>query len=131
MHTMHLTPSTFFKLSIISLCLILAACNQQETTQTSASALVKIELIPQDLIAVKEGALDSQTAFTGTIRAVQQSSIQAQVSATATNVTANVGQHVQKGQVLVRLNNQDNVARLAQARATLHQLSHKLNLLVI
>ncbi|MFI7967049.1 hypothetical protein ACFMKD_24155, partial [Acinetobacter baumannii] len=33
---MHLTPSTFFKLSIISLCLILAACNQQETTQTSA-----------------------------------------------------------------------------------------------
>ena len=97
MHTMHLTPSTFFKLSIISLCLILAACNQQETTQTSASAPVKIELIPQDLIAVKEGALDSQTAFTGTIRAVQQSSIQAQVSATATNVTANVGQQVQKG----------------------------------
>ncbi len=119
MHTMHLTPSTFFKLSIISLCLILAACNQQETTQTSASAPVKIELIPQDLIAVKEGALDSQTAFTGTIRAVQQSSIQAQVSATATNVTANVGQQVQKGQVLVRLNNQDNVARLAQARANL------------
>ncbi|MFX8676994.1 biotin/lipoyl-binding protein, partial [Acinetobacter baumannii] len=78
-----------------------------------------IELIPQDLIAVKEGALDSQTAFTGTIRAVQQSSIQAQVSATATNVTANVGQQVQKDQVLVRLNNQDNVARLAQARANL------------
>ncbi len=119
MHTMHLTPSTFFKLSIISLCLILAACNQQETTKTAASAPTKIELIPQDLIAVKEGALDSKTAFTGTIRAVQQSSIQAQVSATATNVTANVGQQVQKGQVLVRLNNQDNVARLAQARANL------------
>lgn len=119
MHTMHLTPSTFFKLSIISLCLILAACNQQETTKTTESAPVKIELIPQDLIAVKQGALDSQTAFTGTIRAVQQSSIQAQVSATATNVTANVGQQVQKGQVLVKLNNQDNVARLAQARANL------------
>ncbi len=112
-------PFYFFKLSIISLCLILAACNQQETTKTTESAPVKIELISQDLIAVKEGALDSQTAFTGTIRAVQQSSIQAQVSATATNVTANVGQQVQKGQVLVRLNNQDNVARLAQARANL------------
>jgi len=119
MHKMHLTPSTIFKLSIISLCLILAACNQQETNKTTASAPAKIELIPQDLIAVKEGALDSQTAFTGTIRAVQQSSIQAQVSATATTVTTNVGQQVQKGQVLVRLNNQDNVARLAQARANL------------
>ncbi|MCU0189228.1 hypothetical protein, partial [Citrobacter freundii] len=75
---------TVFKLSIISLCLILAACNQQETPKTTATAPSKIELIPQDLIAVKEGALDSQTAFTGTIRAVQQSSIQAQVSATAT-----------------------------------------------
>ncbi|WP_408698598.1 biotin/lipoyl-binding protein [Acinetobacter baumannii] len=37
--------------------------------------------------------------------------MQAQVSATATAVTANVGQKVQKGQVLVRLNNQDNAAR--------------------
>ena len=41
------------------------------------------------------------------------------VSATATAVTANVGQKVQKGQVLVRLNNQDNAARLAQAQANL------------
>lgn len=48
-----------------------------------------------------------------------KSSIQAQVSATATAVTANVGQKVQKGQVLVRLNNQDNAARLAQAQANL------------
>lgn len=119
MRTTHLTPSTFFKLSLISLSLILAACNQQEVPKTTASELKKIELIPQDLIPVKEGSLAAQTAFTGTIRAVQQSSIQAQVSATATAVTANVGQKVQKGQVLVRLNNQDNAARLAQAQANL------------
>ncbi|MGM7378979.1 efflux RND transporter periplasmic adaptor subunit, partial [Acinetobacter baumannii] len=119
MRTTHLTPSTFFKLSLISLSLILAACNQQEVPKTTASEPKKIELIPQDLIPVKEGSLAAQTAFTGTIRAVQQSSIQAQVSATATAVTANVGQKVQKGQVLVRLNNQDNAARLAQAQANL------------
>lgn len=112
-------PFYFFKLSLISLSLILAACNQQEVPKTTASELKKIELIPQDLIPVKEGSLAAQTAFTGTIRAVQQSSIQAQVSATATAVTANVGQKVQKGQVLVRLNNQDNAARLAQAQANL------------
>ncbi|EPQ3873769.1 efflux RND transporter periplasmic adaptor subunit [Acinetobacter baumannii] len=119
MRTTHLTPSTFFKLSLISLSLILAACNQQEVPKTTASEPKKIELIPQDLIPVKEGSLAAQTAFTGTIRAVQQSSIQAQVSATATAVTANVGQKIQKGQVLVRLNNQDNAARLAQAQANL------------
>ncbi|EJO42615.1 efflux transporter, RND family, MFP subunit [Acinetobacter baumannii IS-123] len=112
-------PFYFFKLSLISLSLILAACNQQEVPKTTASEPKKIELIPQDLIPVKEGSLAAQTAFTGTIRAVQQSSIQAQVSATATAVTADVGQKVQKGQVLVRLNNQDNAARLAQAQANL------------
>ncbi|WP_436463196.1 efflux RND transporter periplasmic adaptor subunit [Acinetobacter seifertii] len=119
MRTTHLTPSTFFKLSLISLSLILAACHQQEAPKTTASEPKKIELIPQDLITVKEGSIATQTSFTGTIRAVQQSSIQAQVSATATSVNANVGQKVQKGQVLVRLNNQDNAARLAQAEANL------------
>ncbi|EPG6603364.1 efflux RND transporter periplasmic adaptor subunit [Acinetobacter baumannii] len=128
MRTTHLTPSTFFKLSLISLSLILAACNQQEVPKTTASEPKKIELIPQDLIPVKEGSLAAQTAFTGTIRAVQQSSIQAQVSATATAVTANVGQKVQKGQVLVRLNNQDNAARLAQAQANLASAQAQANL---
>ncbi|MEG2807412.1 MAG: efflux RND transporter periplasmic adaptor subunit, partial [Acinetobacter sp.] len=78
-----------------------------------------IEVIPQDLVAVQSGNSVQKTAFTGTIRAVNQSSIQAQVSATATSVNAQVGQTVSKGQVLVRLNNQDNAARLAQARANL------------
>lgn len=75
--------------------MILAACHQQEAPKPQ-HLNQKIELIPQDLITVKEGSLAAQTAFTGTIRAVQQSSIQAQVSATATSVNANVGQKVQK-----------------------------------
>lgn len=54
MRTTHLTPSTFFKLSLISLSLILAACNQQEVPKTTASEPKKIELIPQDLIPVKK-----------------------------------------------------------------------------
>ncbi|MFW2011209.1 efflux transporter periplasmic adaptor subunit, partial [Acinetobacter nosocomialis] len=91
MRTTHLTPSTFFKVSLISLSLILTACHQQEGPKNTASEPKKIELIPQDLITVKEGSLAAQTAFTGTSRAVQQSSIQAQVSATATSVNAYVG----------------------------------------
>lgn len=105
-------------LSTLCLCLLLSAC-QKDNTASPAVSEKKIELISQDLVNFKEGASVSRTAFTGTIRAINQSTIQAQVMATATTVYVQVGQRVQKGQVLVRLNNQDNAARLAQAQANL------------
>lgn len=78
-----------------------------------------LELIKADLVTVKTGSLTQSKAFTGTIQAIHQSSVQAQVSATVLQVNADVGQYVQKGQILVRLNNQDNSARLSQAQANL------------
>lgn len=108
----------FFKLSLLCLSLSLSACQKDEKKQIDQTQN-KIELIQQDLVAVQQGSAISKTSFTGTIRAVQQSSIQAQVTATATNVNAEVGQRVSKGQDLVHLNNQDNAARLAQAVANL------------
>lgn len=88
----------------------------------------KIELIEKDLVSVKNGTSVAKSAFTGTLRAVNQSSIQAQVTATATQVYVQVGQSVAKGQVLVRLNNQDNAARLAQAQANLAATQAQANL---
>src|SRR5690606_21128590 len=105
-------------MSALCLSLFLSGCNKNESTPQAESPET-IELIPQDLVALKTGTSVKKSAFTGTIRAVNQSSIQAQVSATATSVNAQVGDNVAKGQVLVRLNNQDNAARLAQARANL------------
>ena len=107
------------KLSPLCLCLLLSACQKQDEATSPTSSTAKIELIAEDLVQFQEGPSIQRTAFTGTIRAVNQSSIQAQVTATATAVSAQVGQAVQKGQVLVRLNNQDNAARLAQAQANL------------
>lgn len=107
-----------FIMGALCLNIFLVACDKKESVQ-QAETPQSIEVIPQDLVAVKSGNSVQKTAFTGTIRAVNQSSIQAQVSATATSVNAQVGQTVAKGQVLVRLNNQDNAARLAQARANL------------
>ena len=106
------------RISLLCLCLALIACDRSEPVVTPTET-TKIELIPQDLIPVKSGTLFNRTAFTGTIKAVNQSSIQAQITATATQVNASVGQSVHKGQVLVQLNNQDNAARLAQAQANL------------
>ncbi|MFV5492213.1 efflux RND transporter periplasmic adaptor subunit [Acinetobacter sp. ASP199] len=120
-HTYFLKNNTHrstFAMSLLCISLLLSACNKQETADPAPPQNQNtVELIAQDLIAVKTGTAVQKTAFTGTIRAVNQSSIQAQVTATATSVNAQVGQRVQKGQVLVRLNNQDNAARLAQAQA--------------
>jgi len=104
--------------NVLCLSLLLGAC-QKNQTEAPAEATQKIELIHQDLVTVKDGVSIAKTAFTGTLRAVNQSSIQAQVTATATAVNAQVGQAVSRGQVLVRLNNPDNAARLAQAQANL------------
>ncbi|MBK0064380.1 MULTISPECIES: efflux RND transporter periplasmic adaptor subunit [unclassified Acinetobacter] len=108
-------------LCLISFSFVLTACNRSTSTSETAQphSPETIDVIQQDLVEVSTGMLERKTAFTGTIRATQQSSIQAQVSATATQVNADVGQRVKKNQVLVRLNNQDNAARLAQAQANL------------
>lgn len=108
----------FLKISILCFSTLLVACQKNEPEQPSKN-IKKIELIQQDLVPIQLGTSVNQTNFTGTIRAVNQSSIQAQVTATATQVNAKVGQSVTQGQVLVRLNNQDNAARLAQSQANL------------
>lgn len=107
-----------FRIGTIGLCILLSACQKAET-ENKTTASEKIELIQQDLVTPQQGSAISKTAFTGTVRAVNQSSIQAQVTATATSVYVKVGDSVQRGQTLLRLNNQDNAARLAQARANL------------
>lgn len=108
----------FFKISILCFSTFFVACQKNEPEQPSEN-IKKIELIQQDLVPIQLGTSVNQTNFTGTIRAVNQSSIQAQVTATATQVNAKVGQSVTQGQILVRLNNQDNAARLAQSQANL------------
>lgn len=107
-------------LAVLCLSLSLNACQKQKEQVTEApKSDQNIELIQQDIIQVKQGEAVSRAAFSGTIRAVNQSTIQAQVTATASAVNVQVGQNVSQGQILVRLNNQDNASRLAQARANL------------
>lgn len=105
--------------SLLCLSLVLSACTKQEQNTQTTAPTQAIELIAEDLVAIENGAMVNKVTFTGSIRAVEQSSLQAQVSATVTSVNAQVGQQVEKGQILLRLNNQDNAARLAQARANL------------
>ena len=118
--------STSIRITTLCVCIALSACSKDAPSKALPENN-KIELIQADLIQFKNGNTVEKTAFTGTIRAVNQSSIQAQVTATATTVNAKVGQSVSEGQVLVRLNNQDNVARLAQAQANLNSAQAQAN----
>ena len=105
----------------LAITFFVAGCSKNtESTEPKPAETVKtLELIQADLFTVKTGSLNQSQAFTGTIQAVNQTSVQAQVSATVLSVSTDVGQYVKKGQTLVRLNNQDNSARLAQAEANL------------
>ncbi|MCH4246359.1 MAG: efflux RND transporter periplasmic adaptor subunit [Acinetobacter populi] len=102
-------------------CMGLLGCDKSSQQQQSEKTLntTPIDIIAADLVAVKQGYLQQKTTFTGSIQAVNHTSIQSQVSATVLQVSADVGQMVNKGQLLVQLNNQDNAARLAQAKANL------------
>ena len=103
--------SKITKCVIICLSLSITACQKQPTTSTDIQEKnknLKVEFIQQDLVKIQKGSSISKSSFIGTIRAINRSSIQAQVTATATNVTAQVGQKVAQGQVLVHLNNQDS-----------------------
>lgn len=114
-------PQQFTTRSLVlclSLALSLSGCGQEQVAKPEPSA-TQVELIEADLVDFKYGEAVQKTHFSGTLRALKQSSVQAQVTATATQVQANVGQQVRQGQVLVVLNNQDNAARLAQAQANL------------
>src|SRR5690606_25731017 len=88
-----LSPRSVLIVSALCLNMFLVACDKNEPA-VQAETPKSIEVISQDLVAVQSGNSVQKTAFTGTIRAVNQSSIQAQVSATATSVNAQVGQTV-------------------------------------
>ena len=117
-HTVCNKKSFYLISMLLCISLLCSACRQEVTPETVVENN-KIELVPADLVSANHTQVQNTARFTGSIRAVNQSSLQAQVSATVTAVQAQVGQQVQKGQILLRLNNQDNQARLAQARANL------------
>ncbi|KAA8731866.1 efflux RND transporter periplasmic adaptor subunit [Acinetobacter qingfengensis] len=105
---------------LYSMVIFLSACQkQQPDPQNHQAQQTALEIIPEDIIQVRSGYLQQFTAFTGSIDSAQQTSIQAQITATVIQVKTDVGKTVKKGQILAILNSQDNTARLAQAQANL------------
>ncbi len=97
--------------------LLLTACNKPETSTPLQNTVQPIELIGSDLVKPEYKSLNHTVNFTGTLQAKQRTSVQAETSGSIIQIYANNGDRVNKGQTLLRLNNQDDQARLLQAKA--------------
>ncbi len=70
------------------------------------------------LATVRKISVPRVESFVGTIRAVHESSVASKLLAKVVEVSVTAGKRVQKGEVLVRLDDADLVARLEQAQAS-------------
>lgn len=76
-----------------------------------------IELLPSDMVSVKNTRFDGEVPFTGTLMPVQQMLLNARVAGDVIDVPVREGETVTAGQVVLRQNNLDALSRLAQAEA--------------
>lgn len=97
--------------------LFIVSCGKQEPITQAKTTVQPLELIGSDLVKPEYRQLSRNVSFTGTLQAKLRTSIQAETSGTVIQLYANNGDRVNKGQTLLRLNNQDDQARFLQAQA--------------
>jgi membrane fusion protein, multidrug efflux system len=76
-----------------------------------------LELLPQDVAAVAVQPLRRVVPLTGTLQALEQSEVKAQIAGEIEKVEVRAGQSVKRGDVLARLDSRDAAARAADRRA--------------
>jgi len=82
--------------------------------------------IPVAAAAVRRGDITSLFTLTGTVTPAQQANLSSVISGTVTQVTAQIGQHVRAGQLLVQIDNSTYQAQLQQDEAALASAQAKL-----
>lgn len=119
------------KPSLPLLCLLLlalTACNDSTSSPAapSAKAPPARELAPSDVLVATVAPLADTLAFTGTLNALNSSTVAAEVEAVVREVAVREGERVRRGQLLARLDNEtlaqsvaEQEAQLANSRARL------------
>ncbi|GAW92433.1 efflux RND transporter periplasmic adaptor subunit [Calderihabitans maritimus] len=105
-----------FMMVMASLLLLLGGCAGRETARTESE---ETESVPVEVHRVSRGDISSATTLTGTVEAALQVDVVPKVGGKVSEVTVEVGDRVQKGQVLVRLDSREIRAQLKQALANL------------
>lgn len=85
-----------------------------------------LELLPTDVAVVRADTLDGKVPFTGTLAPVRQMLLNARVAGEVTDVPVREGQAVLAGALLLRQDNREMSARLAQAEASLQSTRSEL-----
>lgn len=112
---------------VLAACATLAACSGSgepkpataATPAATTAAGTPLLLSPADIVVAKAGAIQPTVAVTGPLEPVLRSTVNARVAAVVDQVLVREGDHVQKGQPLVRQNGADLLAHLRQAEAGL------------
>lgn len=85
-----------------------------------------LELMPTDVATVKLTQLDGLVAFSGTLSPVRQMLLNARIAGEVTDVPVREGQSVLAGALLLRQDNREMSARLAQAEAAVQSTKAEL-----
>lgn len=111
--------------SLVLTSALVAGCGGGDKQEAVAPAA---KVVPVEVMAVQKGALDKGRVLTGTAQPLQQTNIVPKVSAKVASIQVKVGQKVNAGDVLFRLDDKDLRNAVAQAqqsvalsRATLGQ----------
>ena len=111
-------------LLILALCLILTACNKGDTSKNggssaSAAALASnaapLLITPEDILTVESNALASGPVITGSVQPERRADLRAEVSGIVMQVLKDNGEAVNRGDVLVRLDDTSYRDQLASA----------------
>ena len=96
------------------LAIFLGACGKTEPA-APATAQQTLLISPEDLVTVQSGALSSGPLISGSIQPQRRADLRAEVSAVVLQVLKDNGDHVRRGELLVRLD--DSVIRDSLASA--------------
>lgn len=110
-------------LSELSLGLYGCASDSEAVPTSTSAAPAALLLSPADLVPVQaaNGSGSGAIQLTGTLQPYNQAAVNARVQAEVAEVLVREGEGVKRGQVLVRQDTTDVVARLRQAEAQLAQ----------
>ncbi len=98
------------KIALVVLMGLLAACSKQDTTKDGAHAAAPVNaanqpllLSPEDILTLHSNALTSGPSITGSVQPERRADLRAEVSAVVLQVLKENGDPVQRGDLLVRL----------------------------
>ena len=102
---------------------LFAACNRSESKNLDANANVKTEEQVVNVTTAKAESrqIPSVIQATGSLVAQETSDVAPKVAGKVVNVAANVGQFVNQGSVIAKIDDKDAQLRLAEARAGVTQ----------